>query len=628
MSQFRKFFRRVVVIVIGVGLMAGIGYFAPSLRENGTTKAERDLFIQQMTEQRFPKMAADSFPAYNFYLTQALERAISLYVGEENVCAVIRADLIVRKQDTVHKEILPDSGVVREEHTELKQDGSSVKNTVFDYSTRTTQTQAIFYDIRKIDVLVFLSVSENEESAFFQENENLQNLIRTTVGLDPSRGDTFQIIQTPLPIVQTGILGEYDLPIRQIIAVALICIACIFFVAVFFIPWLMTRLGQFPSLHVSNIPEKRDMYQYQIIGNLEENLSLKAQDLCRKMPEAAVNVLRNWLSEETQEIRRNDLFSPAQKAAIVLLCVGEQCIKSIFKLMTDSEVFSLSRLMASLGQVKAIDIQPVLLAFCQSMNAPQDIRETKPIVESLIRNTLPADKAASLLEEMKISVKGKTVWEKMKQVPTKQLSAFLASEYPQTAAVILYHLPIEKAASILSEMDEQTGTRILIRLSALQYLNPDNIRAIEINLERQLDFLMEEPCGIGEKKASAILSLLDRKTQNRYMTSMEKVAPQTAGMLAKHVFGFDDLARWSGDDLSVLLKHIDSKTLVIALSNAKDATKEAFSRVISPQKWGMILKKINHLPTGKIQEIDASQRAVIQIAQQLVESKKCKGCVI
>lgn len=627
MSQFRKFFRRVGIIVIGVGLMAGIGYFAPSLRENGTTKAERDLFVQQMTEQRFPKMAVDSFPAYNLYLTRALERAISLYVGEENVRAVVRTDLIVRQQDTVHKEILPDSGVVREEHTELKQDGSSVKNTVFDYSTRTTQTQAIFYDIRRINVLVFLSVPE-EESSFIQENENLQNLVRSTVGLDLTRGDTFQIIQMPQPVVQTGILGEYDLPIRQIMAVALICIACIFFVVVFFIPWLMMRLGRFPSIHVSNPPEKHDMYQYQIVGNLEENLSLKAQDLCRKMPEAAVNVLRNWLSEETQEMRRSDLFSPAQKAAIVLLCVGENGIKSIFKRMTDSEVFSLSRLMASLGQVKAIDIQPVLLAFCQSMNAPQDIRETKPIVESLIRNTLPADKAATLLEEMKITVKGKTVWEKIKQVPTEQLSAFLASEYPQTAAVILYHLPTEKAAAVLSEMDEQTGTRILIRLSALQYLNPDNVRAIEINLERQLDFLMEQPCGIGEKKASAILSLLDRKIQSRYMTSMEKVAPQTAGMLAKHVFGFDDLARWSGDDLSVLLKHIDSKTLVIALSNAKDATKEAFSRVISPQKWGMILKKINQLPTGKIQEIDASQRAVIQIAQQLVESKKCKGCMI
>ena len=625
MSQFRQIFRRIMTVAIGIGLMAGMGYFVPSLCENGTTPADQDLFVRQIAKQRLSEMDFNGLPAYDAYLAQSLERAIELYVGEGNVRAVVRTDLSVRHQNTFHKEIIADSGVVREEHIELKEDGASVKNTVFDYSTRTTHTKAVFYDVRKMSVLVFLTLSELPDDSFLKESKNLQQLIQSAIGLDLSRGDVFQLIQMPRSVVQKGFLGSYDLQIRQIIAVALICITFIFLIIVGLIPYLMVKLGHLQPTSVSRPIETRDKYQYQIMGNLEENLSMKAQKLCRQMPEAAVNVLRNWLSEEMQNTRCDDLFSPAQKAAIVLLCLGEKNIKDLFKRMTDNEIFSLSRLMASLGQVKANDIQPILIAFYQSMSAPQDIRQTKPMVESLIRNTLPVDKANALLNDMKIVAKGKSVWTKMNQVPTKHLSSFLAGEYPQTAAVILYHLSTEKAADVLAEMDEQVGTKILIRLSALQYLNPDNVRVLEMNLEKQIDSLMEQPRGMGEKKASAILSLLDCKTQNRYMTSMEQVSPQTAGILAKHVFGFDDLARWSGDDLRILLKHIDSKTLILALANAKDETKEAFSRVIVPQKWGSVLKKINHLPTGKIQDMDMSQRAVIQIAQQLIESKKCKG---
>lgn len=626
MSQTRKILRQTALIGIGIGLMAGIGYFAPALMQHSSLENERERFVAEVVKERFPNTDIGALPAYDAYLSHALERVIGLYVGQENVRAVVRADLAVRREETVQHKIIKDSAVVKEERTEQKEDGSTVKNTVFDYTTETTRANAVFYDVRKVNALVFVAYDAQQNGLPLQENAYLKKMTATAIGLDETRGDMLQLVAFPASENQNKLFGAYDLQIRQIVAVALICMACVFFVAVLLIPWLLVKFGRIhPLPEAMPRPETKDMYRYQIIGNVEDNLMIKTQAMCLEMPEAAVNVLRNWLAEESKGVRRGDLFSPAQKAAIVLLCIGERGIKTVFRCMTDAEIFSLSRLMASLGQVKAIDIQPILLAFCQSMTMPQDIRETKPLVESLIRNALPADKATALLSEMKIVAKGKSVWEKLSTVPSEKLSCFLASEYPQTAAVILYHLSTEKGAEVLTQMDERAGARILIRLSALQYLNPNNVRMIERELEQQIESLLSAPVGMGEEKASAILSLLDSETQSKYMSSMEKVSPQTAGLLAKRVFCFDDLASWSGDDLRTLLKHIDSKTLITALINAKDETKEAFSRVVNPQKWSAMLKKINQLPMGKIQDIDISQRAIIQIARQLVESKKCKG---
>ena len=65
--------------------------------------------------------------------------------------------------------------------------------------------------------------------------------------------------------------------------------------------------------------------------------------------------------------------------------------------------------------------------------------------------------------------------------------------------------------------------------------------------------------------------------------------------------------------------------MITALGHANNITKEAFSKVIEPKKWGELLKQINIPQTKRLQEIEESQRAVIQIAQHLIDSQKCKG---
>ncbi len=627
-SEKGKIFRWMGIVILGLICIIGIGFFSPSLWLNGLTSIDRELLIRQIVKKQMPELPDSAvMPAYDKHLAHLIERSLALYTGENNVRAVVRTEMGIRHEKAVNREILPESGVIREEYTEQKEDSTIVQNKVYDYSTRTTTVNATHYDIKKLNILIFIAPPIKDNPIEFHTNEDNKayDLIRETIGFEEARGDNFQIVHMPRYIAQSGVFGVYDTQIRQVLAIMLMCILGILVLSEIIIPLIMRCWCRPCSLAIVEREKTRDSYRHQIVGNLEENLSFKARELCRQMPEAAINILRNWMVQETKDVKTNDVFSPAQKAAIVLLCIGEQSIRQLFKNMTEAEVYSLSRLMASLGQVKAIEIQPILFAFCQLMTAPQDIRQTKPLVENLIRKTLPIDKADALLQEMKIASTGKTVWEKMATVPAKNLSAFLTGEYPQTAAVILYHLSTEKAAEVLMETDDKTGAQILIRLSALQYMTPEKVRSIEIGLEKQIEQLMEKPRDIGERKASAILSLLDKKTQSRYMTSMKQYAPQTAGVLAKQVLVFDDLARWRAADLSILLKHIDAKTLVIALSNAKSETKEAFSGVMSPQKWSEILKKINQLPTGKVQDIDISQRAIIQIAQQLIECKKCKG---
>ena len=50
--------------------------------------------------------------------------------------------------------------------------------------------------------------------------------------------------------------------------------------------------------------------------------------------------------------------------------------------------------------------------------------------------------------------------------------------------------------------------------------------------------------------------------------------------------------------------------------------------MIDPQKWANLLKQINTPQTKRLKDIEESQRAVIQIAQYLIDSQKCKGKLV
>ena len=101
-----------------------------------------------------------------------------------------------------------------------------------------------------------------------------------------------------------------------------------------------------------------------------------------------------------------------------------------------------------------------------------------------------------------------------------------------------------------------------------------------------------------------------------------------ADSLEKQLITFNDFAFWNESDLSVLIKHIDVKTLITALAHANNITKEAFSKVIEPKKWAELLKQMNVPQTKRLRDIEESQRAVIQIAQHLIDSQKCKGKMV
>lgn len=599
-------------IVFGAFVVAGIGYFSPSLRYQVPSVAQQNKFIHQIVEKSLPKENTLLQSQYDSYLEKKIQAVFVPFLGEESVKAVVRAELEIQKKKTIEEKVTPPVSV----------DEVNENYSLPDQTSRKIVTQVTKYHVKKLNAFVFFAeTTDKQRNQFFQlKKNNLLKNVQMMIGYNPQRGDTFQVVDFPSALSFAPIAFQ-KIQYRQIIAVALITVAGLVMLVYACWLWLMRHYRKKMNFSLVRPKETNNMFRHQIIGDLEENLISRVQTVCVQMPEIAVNALRCRLYDHSSFKSNHDsLFSPAQQAAIILLCLGDQCVQLMFKQMSDAEIKTFLHIIAGLGSVKAIDIHPILMRFYRQMLHPQDIIPPQEQTKALLRANLTKERAQALIKELNKPVFGKSLWEKLNKVPDSKISAFLSHEYPQTSAELLYRLSTEKATRVLKPLSFRLAAEILLRISAFNNEDFQSPVFSFFSIDEKL-----KPVSSGEIKAAAILSLTEVIRRKKLLSYMVQTAPQTAEILSKRLITFDDFSFWSETDLKTLLKHIDEETLVAALSQAGDNVKEAFVRVIEPKKWVEILQKTTAFGIENIQKTEEAQAKIIQRAQLLIDTRKCKG---
>lgn len=607
-----KKFIKYMVIAVGALLVTGIGYFAPSFFYKIPSSTEQNAFMQRFVNQFHSEKKGVFQPMYNAYLEKKVKDVLIPFLGEDSVQAVVRAELEVQRRK-----------VAKEETSAFPLLNSNDKLNRADSAK--AENQITNYRVKRTDAFIFLARSTDEErNRLFQLKKNdLLRSVRIIIGSETQRGDVFQVMDFPSSFSFT-FASSRKIQNERLIAVTLIMAAVLLLFLTVILPAFMNkhrfRFKFSPFRHF----ETENIYRRQIVGTPEENLLSQVQTLCFQMPEIAAASLKSRLYDRPVfKSTTESNFSPAQQAAIILMCLGNQGVKLIFKQMNENEIKVFQHIISRLGQVKAIEIHPILIRFYRQLMHPQDVVIPKEQTKALIRVNVTEERVHGLIKEMEKPVFGKSIWEKLHKIPDNKISTFLAHEYPQTSAEILYHMATEKATQVLNAFSYRLAAVILLRISAFNYKIASSgnlLSAGNLNKQDETNSLTN-----GEIKAAAVLSLTEPARRKKILKHMAQTAPQAADNLSKHFVTFDDFALWRAADLRCLLKQTDEKTLIIALANASDNVKEVFARVIAPKKWIEILQKTISSPTDSVQKIEAAQMRMIHKAQLLVDTRKCKG---
>jgi len=142
-------------------------------------------------------------------------------------------------------------------------------------------------------------------------------------------------------------------------------------------------------------------------------------------------------------------LSGAERAAVLMLALGEQYGEKVWKLLDDDELRQISIVMSTLGTVEAEAVENLLLQFVGRLSASGALMGNFDATERLLQQYLPAERVTGIMEEIR-GPAGRNMWEKLSNVQEQVLANYLKNEYPQTVAVVISKLRPEHAARVLA----------------------------------------------------------------------------------------------------------------------------------------------------------------------------------
>ncbi|MCA0422823.1 MAG: flagellar motor switch protein FliG [Proteobacteria bacterium] len=307
----------------------------------------------------------------------------------------------------------------------------------------------------------------------------------------------------------------------------------------------------------------------------------------------------------------------AERAALVLLALGETHGAPIWAELNDTEIAEITRAMARLGSVDKTLVDAALNLFDTEIAALSGFAGSPTSTERIIEKVLPELRAKPHLARLR-KPQGLDVWEKLAGLKETVLSDYLAGEHPQTAAIVLKRMPPQQAARILEALPRDFALDCLNRMLSLETVKPAFLEAIEETLGGVINAASnagEQGDATGE--VADILNLVDKRAMEELLGRWAADDEGTAGKIRAKMFTFEDFARLSPAAIQSLLRGVDRDLLGLALKAAPQPLRQFFFDQMSMRAARMLEDQMAGRGPVRLADAQRAQARMIAIARDL-----------
>lgn len=310
-------------------------------------------------------------------------------------------------------------------------------------------------------------------------------------------------------------------------------------------------------------------------------------------------------------------MSGTQKAAMLVLALGEEATGRLFSMMHEDEIKELSAAMAQLGAVRAESVERMCVEFTESMGAAGNLVGSFETTERMLQKTLPRERVSQIMEEIR-GPAGRTMWDKLGNVSEVVLANYLKNEYPQTVAVVLSKVKAEHAARVLTQLPDSFALEVVMRMLRMESVQREVLDSVERTLRSEfMSNLARSARRDSHELMADIFNNLDRQTETRFLGALEERNRDSAERIKSLMFTFNDLQRLTGQAIQVLLRSVEKDKLPLALKGTTETMREMFLKNLSERAAKMLREEIDSLGPVKLREVDEAQAAVVAVAKEL-----------
>jgi flagellar motor switch protein FliG len=218
-----------------------------------------------------------------------------------------------------------------------------------------------------------------------------------------------------------------------------------------------------------------------------------------------------------------DELDGTQRAAILLMSLGEQDAANVLKQLDAREVQKLGIAMAELKEVSREQMTAVLDKFIGVADGKSNIAGgSQDFVRRVLTQAVGKHKTDLLLDRVTTGQTGQGI-EALKWMEAKAVAQIISGEHPQIAAIVLSHLEPEQSAAILPLLNEATRTEILMRIATLNEVPQNALTELDQLVEKQAN--VAPPAALrrigGAKTVAGILNAMERDKSGEELGKIE-----------------------------------------------------------------------------------------------------------
>lgn len=316
-----------------------------------------------------------------------------------------------------------------------------------------------------------------------------------------------------------------------------------------------------------------------------------------------------------------DAFTGVQKAAVLLIVLGDQAGAELIRHLSEDEVQLVAREVARLKHVSPAQAEAVLEEFYQ-LTAARDFIAKGGVdyARNMLMNAFGPETAKRLMDRLlKALGDGLATFDALQKADPQRLANFLHNEHPQTIALVLSHLNPSQAAALLAALPPHLRGDVALRVASLDQISPDVISKIAGVIGQKLNAIGEfsrESYG-GVRAVAEMFNRLDSETSKEILNSIEGQDTALVDTIRHLMFVFEDILLIDVNGLKEVVDRVDRKVITMALKGTGEQIKNHFFQCLSARGAETIKEDIESLGPVRIREVEAAQQTIIATIRAL-----------
>ncbi|MBN8768916.1 MAG: flagellar motor switch protein FliG [Stenotrophomonas sp.] len=283
-----------------------------------------------------------------------------------------------------------------------------------------------------------------------------------------------------------------------------------------------------------------------------------------------------------------------QRAAVLLLSLGESDAAEVLRHMEPKEVQKIGIAMATLTDVSREQVQLVMDEFGNELGNKTSLSVgSDDYIRNMLVQALGNEKANNLIDRILLG-RNTTGLDTLKWMDPRAVADLVRNEHPQIIAIVMSHLENDQAADALKLLPERTRVDVLLRIATLDGIPPNALNELNEIMERQF-------------------------AGNQNLKSSNIGGVQCAANILNFMDGGQDLVDLDDREMQLVLREVSGERLGLALRGADIKVRDKITRNMSQRAAEILLEDMEARGPVKLSDVETAQREILAIVKRMAD---------